>query len=102
MKTIKITARTTGPRGTYWTVTVDGVQHRVSNERGKRVRIAFKPRGQNIGWHWHGSVFGPDGGRIYGQRVNKSTGPYRLLLDAGVIEHVDHPQLGVRPGRGWE
>ena len=102
MKTIKITARTTGPRGTYWTVLVDGAQYRLTHEKGKHVRIAYKPRGENVGFHWFGSVYGPDGQRVYRARVNKSTGPYRMLLNAGVIEHVDHPQLGVRPGRGWE
>jgi hypothetical protein len=64
---------------------VNGVEYHVSVQRGRSVRIAYKPRGQNRGWHWHGSVYS-DGKCLWSDRVPKSIGVRGLLLDAGVIQ----------------
>ena len=49
-----------------WTRTVqlsDGRVFYVSLTRGKRVRIPFKKRGQNVGYQWIGSVRSRQSGR---------------------------------------
>jgi len=61
-----------------------GFEYHVSVQQGKRVRIAFKPRGKNIGYHWHGTVR-RDGKTIWEGRVPKSIGVRGLLAHAGVI-----------------
>lgn len=63
---------------------VNGVEYCVSVRRGKYVRIPYKPRGQNRGWHWNGSVYS-NGRCLWSDRVPKSIGVRGLLLDAGVI-----------------
>lgn len=85
VQTVKIEERREGMAGTYWRVLVDGKLYHCANEQGKMVRIAFKPRGQNRGFHWYGSVRDDAGKNIYSERVNKSTGPLAMLHDAGVI-----------------
>ena len=62
---------------------VGGVEYQVSVRRGKRVRIAFKPRGQNWGFHYDGTVYA-DGRRLWSDRVPGSIGVRGLLLRAGV------------------
>lgn len=70
-------------------VIVDGQEYSVSVARGKRVRIAFRPRGRNIGWHWYAQVWtiGKDGKRVWGpERVPGSLGVRGILKDAGIIQ----------------
>jgi hypothetical protein len=64
---------------------VAGVEYYVSVRRGKSVRIPYKPRGQNRGWHWHGSVYS-NGRCLWSDRVPGSIGVRGLLIDAGVVE----------------
>jgi hypothetical protein len=64
---------------------LDGNTYHVSVRRGRSVRIAFKPRGQNRGWHWHGSVYS-NGKCLWAGRVDKSIGARGLLIQAGVIQ----------------
>jgi hypothetical protein len=68
-------------------VQVDGVEYRVGVERGKMVRIAFKPRGKNRGWKWHGFVRDPKTNKtIWGGEVGKSLGARGLLRAAGLLK----------------
>lgn len=77
----------------YWKVEVEGVVdgvvkgvvYHVARTQGKMVRIAFKPRGQNIGHHWLGAVRDEKGKDVWTARVTKSTGPLAMLHDAGII-----------------
>lgn len=45
--------------GAGWarSVKVGDQEFRVTVVRGKPVIIPYKPRGQNRGWHWYGSVY---------------------------------------------
>lgn len=63
---------------------VDGTEYCCSVRRGKSVRIPFKPRGKNRGWHWNGSVYS-DGRCLWAGRVPKSLGVRGLLIEAGVL-----------------
>lgn len=76
-------------RGWFAVVEVDGVLYRVTHERGNPVRIPFKPRSQNRGYHWHGSVY-CEGKRLWCEQVNKSTGVQWMLEQAGVIRRRKH------------
>lgn len=69
-------------------VNVDGVEFCVSVQRGKSVRIPFKPRGKNRGWHWNGAVYrmGPGGGYVWTGRVPGTIGVRGLLIEADIIE----------------
>lgn len=69
-------------------VKVGDQEFALSVRRGRSVRIPYKPRGQNRGWHWHGSVYriGANGGHVWSDRVPGSIGCRGLLLEAGVIE----------------
>lgn len=68
------------------TVSVAGVQYQVGVVRGSHpIRIAFKPRGKNIGWHWFGVVRDAKGREVYSTQVNKSAGVRGLLIGAGLI-----------------
>lgn len=69
-------------------VRVGEQEYCVSVRRGKSVRIRYKPRGQNKGWHWHGSVYriGNNAGHVWTDRVPGSLGCRGLLIEAGVIE----------------
>lgn len=69
---------------------VDGVEYQVSVRRGKSVRIPYKPRGQNKGWHWHGTVYS-EGRHLWSDRVPGSIGVRGLLLEAGVFDEPDEP-----------
>ncbi len=66
-------------------VLVNGKEYRVGIERGKRVRIAFKPR-NNGGWgfHYYGFVR-EDGREVWSDRVGGTLGAKGLLEDAGII-----------------
>lgn len=64
---------------------VDGVDYAVSVQRGKSVRIPYKPRGKNRGWQWHGSVWS-NGKCLWADRVPKALGVRGLLIEAGVLK----------------
>lgn len=74
-----------GHRSWSRTATVDGVTYRVGIQVGRAVRIAFKPRGQNIGHHYNGWVMDPDGKNIFSDRCPGSIGARGLLKRAGVV-----------------
>jgi len=63
---------------------VAGIRYQVSMRRGKSVRIAFKPRGQNRGWHWYGIVYS-EGKQLWEGRVPGSLGVRGILAEAGVL-----------------
>jgi hypothetical protein len=65
------------------TATIDGVAYRVSVARGKPVRIPYKPRGQNRGFKWNGTVYANGKCLFYGD-VPGSIGARGLLARAGV------------------
>lgn len=69
----------------HWIVIIEGRQYGVSRRRGQPVRIAFKPRGQNRGYHWYGMVRESTGTMLHNARVFKSTGYLGILHDAGII-----------------
>lgn len=74
----------------YANVTLaDGRKVHVAVEKGKRIRIPYKPRGHNIGWQWHGTVrLTETNGRlriVFCDRVNGSCGVRGLLRSAGLI-----------------
>ena len=71
--------------GWYATVEVNGKRYFCGIERGKVVRIAFKPRGQNKGFHWTGFVRSASGKTIWSGRVGKSNGIRGLLKAAGLV-----------------
>lgn len=66
-------------------ITLDGRTLRVGVERGKRVRIAFKPR-NNGGWgyHYYGFVRA-DGAEVWSGRVQGTAGVRGILVDAGLL-----------------
>lgn len=72
---------------------VDGIEYRVGVEQGKAVRIAYKPRGQNIGHQYHGWVM-RDGRNLYSGQVSGSIGARGLLKRAGVV--------ALKVGKCWE
>ena len=76
--------------GWYRNCKVDGIEYQCSVKRGKSVRIPFKPRGQNRGFHWHGSVY--SGGKcLWAGRVPGSIGVRGLLIEADInITESDH------------
>lgn len=87
----------TGPRietiaGWARTVRVGDQEYGCSVRRGKSVRIMYKPRGQNRGWHWHGSVYriGANAGHVWTGRVPGSIGCRGLLHEAGIIDDGIH------------
>lgn len=71
-------------------VSVAGVVYYVGIEQGRRVRIAYKPRGENWGHLWYGSVYTEDGCKLWGANVPGSLGVRGLLTEAGVISQADH------------
>lgn len=69
-------------------VSVDGVNYVVGVERGRAVRIAYKPKGQNKGFKWWGFVRDEKGRRIWEDEVGKALGVRGLLAYAGVMDHT--------------
>jgi hypothetical protein len=69
-----------------WTRTcsVDGTLYSVVVSRGKSVRIRYKPRGQNRGWQWHGSVYA-NGRCLWSGRIPGSLGARGILIEAGIL-----------------
>jgi hypothetical protein len=84
----KIIEQHEGLTGRYATVEVGGKRFFCGVERGKSVRIAYKPRGKNRGFHWHGFVRDAQGKTIWSEQVSKSAGVRGLLRYAGLIDHV--------------
>jgi hypothetical protein len=82
--------------GAGWSrkVTVDGVVYIVGVERGKSVRIAFKPKGQNKGFQWWGFVRDAAGKHLWEGDVPKTFGVRGLLTAARIVDHR------CKPGRG--
>lgn len=66
-------------------VDVNGVIYWVGVEGVRRVRIPYKPRGQNIGWQYNGFVRTENGKSIKEGPVGGSIGARGLLRAAGVI-----------------
>lgn len=75
--------------GMSWSrsVEIEGVIYRCFVKRGKRVRIPFKPRGENIGFKWYGCVYDINNKRVWSGNVPKSQGCRGLLLKAGLLEN---------------
>ena len=67
-------------------VKVGDTEYYCSVRRGKMVRIPYKPRGENKGFHWYGAVYEVGGSRIWEDRVPGSIGCRGLLFEAGVID----------------
>lgn len=82
---VRIEVHRETPAGDYWTVQVEGVRFYIARDRGRRIRIPYKPRGQNIGWQWWGTIRDEHAKDVWGCRVRKSTGPLAMLHDAGLI-----------------
>jgi len=74
-------------RNWYRTVTFDdGRVFVVGVERGKPVRIPFKPRGQNRGFQWWGVVRDATGRTVWTDRLSSGTvGVRGLLMRAGLL-----------------
>ena len=80
-------------------VEIAGVEYIVGIERGRRVRIAYKPRGPTgWGFHWHGFVRDAKGRTIWTGRVNKSTGVKMMLLCSGLVVPDPEPEIPEIPG----
>jgi len=76
------------PLGKAWSrrVEVDGVAYWVGVAQGKKVRIAFKPRGPGAyGYRWHGYVRTEQGRDLWSAEVPGSLGARGILADARVI-----------------
>ncbi len=56
----------------------------VVRRRGRRVKIPYKPKGENIGYHWWGDVY-DDGHCLWSGRVSKSLGVRGILRTAEII-----------------
>lgn len=71
-------------------VKVGDQEYSVSVRRGKMVKIPYKPRGQNKGYHWYGAVYkiGSNQGRVWEDRVPGSIGCRGLLFEAGVFDEA--------------
>lgn len=67
-------------------VEVGGTRYCVGVERGKRVRIPYKPRGHNMGYQWWGFVRDTNGRDVWSDRVVGSIGARGVLKLAGLIE----------------
>lgn len=63
--------------------------HRARRERGRKVRIAFKPRGQNVGWRYVGFVRDARGREVWADRVCGTLGARGLLRRAGLLPSPD-------------
>lgn len=63
----------------------DGRRFHLAVVRDKRVRIPYKPRGQNYGWTWAGYVRDVNGKVLASDRVQGSIGVRGLLELAGLV-----------------
>ena len=71
-------------------VEAGGRLYRVTMRRGQRVRIAFKPAGQNWGHRWVADVWRADArqgeqAHLWSGEVGKSAGVRGILIDAHVV-----------------
>lgn len=69
------------------TVKVGDQEYSVSVERGRSVRIPYKPRGKNRGFKWHGHVYkiSTNHGWVWNGDVPGSIGCRGLLTKAGIL-----------------
>lgn len=71
----------------------DGRVYRVGVERGKAVRIAQKPRGENIGHkYWGFVVSASDGREVWRGDVPGTLGARGLLWSSGVLDEAEEAQ----------
>lgn len=91
MITIKLGEKRTALFGSWYrTAEVGDKKFHVGVERGKKKRIAFKPRGPGAyGYEWHGFVRDERGRDIWSGRVGKSLGTRGLLRAAGLLTGPD-------------
>jgi hypothetical protein len=84
---LTVMGRTDKPNGEWFaTVEVAGKKYTVWHQRGRAVRIAYKPRGENRGYRWHGSVRDMETSKtLWSGEVAKSTGIRWMLECAGVV-----------------
>lgn len=77
--------------GAGWSrrVLVGDVEYVVGVERGRKVRIAFKPSGQNVGWRYHGFVRDARGHEVWSDNVCGTLGARGLLRRAGLLPSPD-------------
>lgn len=82
------TSKATDFSGWSRRVRIGEKEYSCSVRRGKAVRIPYKPRGQNRGWKWVGSVYrlGDGGGWVWTDDVPGSIGCRGMLIAAGLIE----------------
>ena len=99
---ISLSEKRTSMQGWARTATLaDGRVFYVSVRRGKRVRIPYKPRVENVGFHWWAEVYEPaTKNRSRSFRVSKSLGVRGILIDAGVIEGDYAPREEAAPRNG--
>lgn len=73
------------------TVRVGEQEYACSVRQTKRVRIAFKPRGENWGWQYEGAVYriGSNHGLVWCDRVGGTIGCRGLLIAAGILVKED-------------
>jgi hypothetical protein len=81
-----LTDKREGMSGWSRSARVGDRDYTVSVQRGKPVRIPYKPRGKNRGWRWNGSVYQQGGGHVWSGRVPGSIGVRGLLIEAGVLQ----------------
>ena len=99
---ISLSEKRTSMSGWARTATLsDGRVFHVNVRKGKTVRIPYKPRGENIGFHWWAEVYEPaTKNRSRSFRVSKSLGVRGILIDAGVIEGKYAPRTEAAPRNG--
>jgi len=74
----------------------DGRVYRVGVERGKAVRIAQKPRGENIGHkYWGFVVSASDGREVWRGDVPGTLGARGLLWRSGVLDEAEQAQAAI-------
>ena len=68
------------------TVRIGESTYQVGVVRGSTpIRIPYKPRGHNLGWHWFGVVRDERGREVFSAQVSKSAGVRGILVAAGLI-----------------
>lgn len=72
--------------GRYRNVLIGEARYFLGVERGRPVRIPYKPCGENRGHKWNGFVRNSEGRTLWAGEVSKSQGYRGLLKCAGLIE----------------
>jgi hypothetical protein len=68
------------------TVRIGERAYQVGVERGNvPIRIPYRRRGGNVGWHWWGTVRDEKGKQVWHGQVNKNAGVRGILKAAGLI-----------------